>query len=218
MAAPRIFVSMGTPYSDRYLQFRDELETFLRNSCKVDPRIIGKSDYPDGSPLEKVRDVMRDCHGVIVVAYERKYLQAGVEKRGGKAPITLQDRAYTTPWNHIESAMAFSLGLPLYVICENGLSEEGLIESKLDWYVQYMDISRSELSKTEYADSIRAWVEKRVVPRSKRPRFLSALQGKLRLSEMTGGEYMSVIGIFSTVFLIGAAVAKWLPGLLVAKP
>ena len=161
---------------------------------------------------------MRDCHGVIVVAYERKYLQAGVEKRGGKAPITLQDRAYTTPWNHIESAMAFSLGLPLYVICENGLSEEGLIESKLDWYVQYMDISRSELSKTEYADSIRAWVEKRVVPRSKRPRFLSALQGKLRLSEMTGGEYMSVIGIFSTVFLIGAAVAKWLPGLLVAKP
>src|ERR1700682_5210130 len=119
MAAPRIFVSMGTPYSDRYLQFRDELETFLRNRCKVERGIMGKSAYPDGSPLEKVRDVMRDCHGVIVVAYERKYLQSGVEKRGGKAPITLQDRAYTTPWNHIESAMAFSLGLPLYVICEN---------------------------------------------------------------------------------------------------
>ena len=116
METPRIFISMGTPYTEQYSQFRDELELFLRDTCKVDPRIIGKNEYPSGSPLEKIREVMRGCHGVLVVAYERKFLEAGIEKRGGAAPQQLNGLTYTTAWNHIESAMVFSFGLPLYII------------------------------------------------------------------------------------------------------
>jgi hypothetical protein len=109
---------MGTPYTAAYKQFREELETFLRDSCGVDPRIIGKNEYPSGNPLEHIRSKMRQCAGVIIVAYERKYLETGMEKRGAEAEHKeqkLENRIYTTPWNHIESAIAYSLGLPLYI-------------------------------------------------------------------------------------------------------
>src|SRR5262245_35309084 len=111
MTTPRIFISMGTPYTDEYLQFRDGLEEFLRSSCMADPRIIDKHEYPLGSALEKIRDVMRTCHGVLVVAYERKYIEAGIEKRGSEKETRLEKLRYTTVWNHIESAIAYSLGL-----------------------------------------------------------------------------------------------------------
>src|SRR5271165_7263999 len=112
MTECRVFISMGTPYTTEYMAFRDRLEQFLRDGCGVDPRIIGKNEYPSGSPLQKIKDVMTTCSGVVIVAYERKYVQIGAEKRKGESPTAIEEEIYTTPWNHIESAMAYSLGIP----------------------------------------------------------------------------------------------------------
>src|SRR5687767_13589533 len=109
MKRPRVFVSMGTPYTDDQMRFRTDLEALLRNQCHVDPRIIGVNEYPSGSPLDHIREVMSGCHGVLVVGYERKYLQQGSEKRGSPSEKPLLDQKLTTTWNHIESAIAFSL-------------------------------------------------------------------------------------------------------------
>lgn len=110
---PRVFVSMGTPYTEGYARFRDCLEQLLRDRCRVDPRIIGKNEYPAGTPIQHINDTMRTCNGVIIVAYERKRVQTGIEKPGGADQRTLKNEKFTTPWNHIESAIAYSLGLPL---------------------------------------------------------------------------------------------------------
>lgn len=157
---------------------------------------------------------MKTCHGVIIVAYERKFLDAGIEKRGGDAQQKIAKRTYTTPWNHIESAIAYTLGLPLYILCQKGLAEEGLIESKLDWYVQHLDISLEGLRKAEVTESLRTWVTARTVPQSqKRLRSLQALQGGLKLAEMTPKEYIAVGGILSATFALGAAAARLFPKL-----
>ena len=213
MDTPRIFISMGTPYNEQYSQFRDALETLLRDGCKTDPRIIGKNEYPSGSPLEKIRDVMRGCQGVLIVAYERKFVEAGVERRGGTGALQIARITYTTPWNHIESAMAYSLGIPLYVICQNGLAQEGLIESKLDWYVQNVEISKETLARPEVIESIRAWVETRVVPRTKGSHHFRAINGQLKLSEMTPQEIGAVMSVITGAFASGVAVATFLPKL-----
>jgi hypothetical protein len=213
MAPPRVFVSMGTPYTPVYAQFRDELESFLRDSCGVNPRIMGKNEYPSGSPLEHIRDVMRQCAGVMIVAYERKYVKSGVEKRGATAAQKIDNCSYTTPWNHIESAIAYSLELPLYIICQKGLSEEGLIESKIDWYVQHVDIAPGALSKPELIESIRAWINTRVIPASKKPNLLSSLRGHVKFSEMTPLELWSFVGMLVVVWLFGAATGSSFPWL-----
>jgi hypothetical protein len=213
MVTPRIFISMGTPYTDHYSQFRDELESFLRDNCKCDPVIIGKTEYPSGSPLEAIRNTMRGCHGVLVVAYERNFLEAGFEKRGGTAQKKLNGLSYTTAWNHIESAMAFSLGLPLYIICQHGLVEDGLIETKLDWYVQQADIARGSIFRPEVSGSLQSWVSARVFPRASSPRAFKAIEGKLKLSEMTPKEIIAATGAITTAFALGVGAAHLAPKL-----
>ncbi len=213
MAPPRIFVSMGTPYTADASRFRDELEMLLRDRCGVDPRIIGKNEYPSGSPLAHIRSVMRECAGVIIVAYERKYLETGMEKRGGKSEHRLEKLTYTTPWNHIESAIAYSLELPLYIFCQNGLSEEGLIESKIDWYVQHVEIAPGALSRPEIFDSVRAWVNTRVIPRSKKRTIFESLRGLTKFSEMTPHELWAFFAMLAGVFALGAIASPYLVAL-----
>lgn len=207
MRQPKIFVSMGTPYSQKYIEFRDELEALLRDTLGADPRILGKNEYPTGSPLLKIKEVMSDCDGVLVVAYERKFVEVGAEKRSGANEVLINEHTYTTPWNHIESAMAFSLGIPLYVICEKGLKEEGLIESKLDWYVQYLDFSRESLRSNDVLHSLKSWVSG--VCKRRRKTSTESLLGRVRLSEMTPAEMFWVVSVLATVFLSGLAVGQW---------
>lgn len=211
MPAPRVFISMGTPYTDQYSRFRDALEAFLRDQCGADPRIIGKNEYPAGNPLTKIKTVMESCSGVIVVAYERKFVGSGAEKRNSENQQVITEQIYTTPWNHVESAMAYTLGLPIYVICQNGLTQEALIESKLDWYVQYCEINADILKDQRTAASIKTWIDERVTPFSKRSKFWKALQGTLRLSEMTPKEILGALGVLIAAFSLGAAAMKAFP-------
>jgi hypothetical protein len=213
MTPPRVFISMGTPYTAAYKQFRDELETFLRDNCGVDPRIVGKNEYPTGSPLAHIRSVMRQCAGVIIVAYERKYLETGVEKRGAEAAQKLKNRTYTTPWNHIESAIAYSLDLPLYIFCQTGLCEEGLIEAKLDWYVQHVDFEPGVLLRPDVSESIRAWVNTRVIPTSKRSNIFESLKGHVKFAEMTPLELWAFFGMLFAMWLLGAEMGPFIPWL-----
>lgn len=206
----KIFISMGTPYNDRYLAFRDELENMLRSDCNCDPRIIGKNEYPDGNPLKKILDVMRDCQGVIVVAYERKHILKGSERRGSDNQVLLDNKVITTPWNHVESAMAFALGIPLYIICQSDLHEEALIESKMDWYVQKISITPKSLREKSVSDSIKSWVDHKVLPYSSKSREKAVVQGKLKLSDMTISEIGIIFGALSTTFALGFALSQFL--------
>ena len=153
---------------------------------------------------------MKTCDGVIIVAYERKLIATGVEKRGGKDEHRIENATFTTPWNHIESALAFSFGLPMYMIAQRGLTEEGLIESKIDWYVQKIDFNVQSLQRPEVSESIVTWVRERVaVPaRKSRAPFESLL--KLKLSEITLGEWFILGGAFATTFATGLAIGEWL--------
>jgi hypothetical protein len=213
MGKPRVFISMGTPYTDDYHAFRGELEAFLRNECEVDPRIIGVNEYPSGSPLGKIRDVMRTCNGVIIVAYERKHVGTGTEKRGSSAAKAFEDRAYTTPWNHIESAMAFSMGVPIHILCQKGLAEEGLIETKVDWYVQYLDVKAGAFRSPEVSAAIRAWIKDQVSRHARRPNLLGVLSGQVRFSDMTPNDVVGATAVIVTSFAAGAALATFVPQL-----
>jgi hypothetical protein len=211
MADPRIFISMGTPYAPKYADFRLTLERFIRDECKADPRILGVNEYPAGNPLSKIRDVMRTCDGVLIVAYERNFIGDGFEKRASSTPIALRERTYTTSWNHIESALAYSLDLPIYVICETGLTEDGLIETTVDWFVQRMELTQAGLHDAAVSQSIRTWIDERVRPRSAKPRALKAFEGTMKLSEMTPKEIWGAGALVVTIFVAGMGVGRWMP-------
>jgi len=141
---------------------------------------------------------------VIIVAYERKYLEIGAEKRGGKDEQKIENRLYTTPWNHIESAIAYSLELPLFIFCQKGLHEEGLIESKTDWYVKHIDIKPGVFSDPDVSEPLRAWITRRAIPKFKKFSIFGNLMGRVKFGEMTPSEIWEFVVFVGAIFSVGA--------------
>jgi hypothetical protein len=212
MAQPRVFISCGNDYLPQYTEFRTELERFLIREG-VDARIIGVNEHPAGNPLPHILRTIKSCHGVLVVAFARRKITSGVEKPGSPDQIALDGRSFTTPWNHVEAAIAYSLGIPLYIVCENGLCEEALIESKIDWYVQRMALTKDALWSAPVKDSLSAWIEERVKEKARKPRYFRTIEGSLKLSEMTPREIWGVIAVIAAVFAAGLAAGRFIPPL-----
>jgi len=87
----------------------------LLNSIEINPRTIGKTDFPNLSPLDEVINLMKKCEGTIVLGLPQMEFEAGIIKgKSSSAKIYL-----ATEWNHIEAALAYSIGHPLLIIHHN---------------------------------------------------------------------------------------------------
>ena len=155
-----VFISVGRSSKPEHDRFISEIEQFLRNNG-VNPRIIGRTDFASIQPLKFIEQVMNECSGTIVIAFERIHIDRGIEQRGSNVEKQLSNITIPTVWNQIEPAMAYVLGHPLLVIVENGIRSEGLLETGYDWYVQWIDINPSTLQKREFVGVFADW-KKRV--------------------------------------------------------
>ena len=199
-----VFVSMGFPYTEPQKEFRAALHDLLR-SCGVEPRIMNYTDFPKGNPAKDVSAVMGQCHGVVVVAFERTYFESGIEKKQQEA---LKSIRYTTPWNQIEAAMALALKLPIFVLIEPGLRQEGLIDRGFDWYLDQISISAAGLSDQGVRSRIMAWcrdVGSTTAPDERKIDENMTVGALLRMLTLkTGAAAIALgIGILGTGILIG---------------
>jgi len=56
--------------------------------------------------------------------------------------------------------MAYSASLPLLVIVEAGLQNEGLLEKGYDWYVQEVSLQSASLATAEFNGVLYSWKQK----------------------------------------------------------
>lgn len=126
-----VFLSFPTPCYIAQKQFVEELSGFLSNRGFI-PRTIGVTDYDMDAPLKSIRRLMLECCGLITVALRRTYVEKGMGKYRTdirelkEAP--LEGKWLTSPWAQIEAAMAYQIGLPILVLRENGVVDEGILE------------------------------------------------------------------------------------------
>jgi hypothetical protein len=97
----------------------------------LNPRTIGQSDYPNKSPLEEVIDLMKKCQGTIVLGIpQTEIIKGKIKGKETKEIIELG-----TEWNHIEAALAHSIGQPLLIIhhlnVQRGIFDKGACNSFL---------------------------------------------------------------------------------------
>jgi hypothetical protein len=90
-------------------------------------RTIGKTDFPNVSPMKAVEQLMRQCSGAVILGFPQTVMYEGVSKPGTSNEAILKNTILPTPWNHIEASMAFMLDLPLLVIRDRGL-EGGIFD------------------------------------------------------------------------------------------
>jgi hypothetical protein len=127
-----VFLSYPKPALKRQAAFVDRVVDHLADRG-FEARTLGVTDYDMQAPLTAIRRLMLECNGVITIAFRRIFVELGASRHGtdiaGLTPSSLDGTWLTTPWAHIEPAMAFQLGLPILIFREHGVLADGMLES-----------------------------------------------------------------------------------------
>lgn len=197
-----VFVSVGGTANDRQEAFVRAVEDRLRSEGLI-PHTVGRNTFSSDAPLKAVTALLDKCAGTVVIALERSYYPAGVDKRGGPKEAALSDTRLPTPWNHIEAAMAYSRGHPLLVVVESGLKSEGLLERGNDWYVQWVQPEAAALSTVEFNGVLASWKQKMLEAPKKAPASKAA--SEFTVGELLGG--LKPTQLWSVLGAVGALAA-----------
>ena len=126
-----VFLSYPRPCLMEQQTFIHRLCTYL-DSRGMAPRTLGITDYDMDAPLKAVRRLLLESNGLITIAFRRVYVDQGSDNAGATMPgITSRDLStqwLTSPWAHIEPAMAYQMGLPILIIREDGVRPDGMLE------------------------------------------------------------------------------------------
>lgn len=117
-----VFVSCPTTLNKKQEAARAVVQSML-DSLNLEPRALGRSDYPADLPLREVFVIARHCAGGIILGFNQFTATTGILRPGTKKEETISKSInIPTPWNNLEAGILFSLGLPLLVFREEGVS------------------------------------------------------------------------------------------------
>lgn len=117
-----VFVSCPTALSPTQEAQRKVILDML-DQMNLEPRALGRSDYPTDLPLREVMVIARHCAGGVILGFNQFTATAGTSKPGTDREATVSTPVmFPTPWNHLEAGILFSLKLPLLVFREEGVS------------------------------------------------------------------------------------------------
>jgi hypothetical protein len=95
-----------------------ELIDMLIRRYKLEWRALGRSDYPNDSPLREVLRMVRHCSGGIILGFEQFAAPEGEFRAGSETASVAKDVSFPTPWNQLEAGILFSAGLPMMIFRE----------------------------------------------------------------------------------------------------
>lgn len=117
-----VFVSSPSALNEAQNNSREIILGEL-DRLELEPRALGRSDYPTELPLREVFVVAKHCSGGVILGYEQMYVSDGLAKRGTNNEQTITEGvSIPTPWNHLEAGILYSMGLPLLVFKDHGIS------------------------------------------------------------------------------------------------
>jgi hypothetical protein len=117
-----VFVSSPTSLSPDQETARGIIIKLLADNG-LEPRALGRSDYPTELPLREVLLIARRCSGGVILGFEQFCADSGISKRGTpNQKVVSTPTSFPTPWNQLEAGILFSQKLPLLVFREDGIS------------------------------------------------------------------------------------------------
>lgn len=121
-----VFVSRPNSLDENQEQTMQEIEELLEIRG-LRARTIGKTDFPNVSPLVAVKNIIEQCSGAVILGFPQTIIQQGISKPNTINATNIENLLLPTPWNHIEASMAFMVNLPLLVIRDQGI-ESGIFD------------------------------------------------------------------------------------------
>jgi hypothetical protein len=151
----KVFISKGSNATNRQREYIDAVLDTLR-LVGLNPRIMNENEWSHSQPLKAIKRIIRECDGIVVIAFTRTRYDKGIEVRS-EDNKELNNISLPTPWNHIEAAIAYTFDLPILVIAENGLKSEGLIERGYDWQVYWSNWSPADVKSESFKGFLNSW-------------------------------------------------------------
>jgi hypothetical protein len=116
-------------------------------SLGLEPRTLGRTDYPSDYPLREVLVIARHCSGGVILGFEQLAADTATVKRGTKSERHIASPTlHPSPWNHLEAGVLFALGLPLLVFKEEGIDGGVFDAGGTDVFVHRMPTGRLQAS------------------------------------------------------------------------
>jgi len=120
------------------------------NGLQLEPRALGRGDYPAELPLREVYNIARHCAGGIILGFIQFETRAGKWKRGTpKEKAQSGVAAFPTPWNHLEAGILFGLRLPLLIFREPNVTGGVFDQGVTDVFIHPMPVPPLEPTKGE---------------------------------------------------------------------
>jgi hypothetical protein len=142
-----VFLSYPQPFLQRQQIFIDKISAYL-NERGFQPRTLGVTDYDMEAPLTAIRRLMLESNGLITIAFRRARIDSGIGKPDsditGTHSYDISNKWLTSPYCHIEPAMAFQIGLPILIFREKGVIDDGILERGVTGlYMPEFDLDKS---------------------------------------------------------------------------
>lgn len=151
-----VFLSRPNWIPESFEKGIENFYNFLK-SGELNPRTIGQSDFPNESPLDEVINLMKKCEGTIVLGIPQIEIENGKIK--GK-PIS-NKLELGTEWNHIEAALAYSIGHPLLIIHHKNVGRGVFDRGASNSFIYEVDMNSPSWSiSTEISGVISNWKSK----------------------------------------------------------
>lgn len=126
-----VFLSYPKPYNTQQERFIKLISQYLEERG-FQPRTLGVTDYDMEAPLTAIRRIMIESSGLLTIAFRRALIVEGTGKPDSDKldvkPYDLSNKWLTSPYCHIEPAMAFQIGLPILIFRESGVIDDGILE------------------------------------------------------------------------------------------
>lgn len=119
-----IFVSSPSDLSKTQNLTRERIIKHLER-LNLEPRALGRTDYPTEYPLREIYVIAKHCSGGIILGFEQIRITSGILKPGTeKEQIIGEDNTISVPtaWNHLEAGVLFGLHKPLLIFRECNIS------------------------------------------------------------------------------------------------
>lgn len=146
-----VFVSCPTQLNSEQESKRLVIIKILEN-LQMEPRSLGRGDYPTNYPLKEIYVVAKHCSGGIILGFEQIIIEKGIKKRGTSEEKLIEPSnpvVISTPWNHLEAGILFGLKLPLLIFKEEGI-EGGVFDYGItDVFVHKMPPEKPDKNKLD---------------------------------------------------------------------
>jgi len=153
-----VFVSCPSQLNDEQ-KISLEIIWSQLEQLNLEPRTLGRTDYPVKHPLYEVLVVACHCAGGVILGFGQFEARSGTWKKGSQSEREIDElMCFPTPWNNLEAGILYASGLPLLIFREKGI-EGGVFDPGVtDVYIHDMPTAKpSKEEMEELKEIMLAW-------------------------------------------------------------